>query len=661
MKQEIFSPINVHGGGALYNGSTLVNVVGALNRNLTSPPSSCPDTTIPNFKPGDEKLQRMMASQGFAHDLSFQVVQNALRTYLDAEIRYNLDYPNTQSMWKISTAASEFCKDEKGKQICTNEELGQISKLVASYRDDFGKAKQTVYGPFTALTALNRRIDLINQLENEVGTASGKVIQNHLNHTSALISLGDEKALRDLKQKLDQVKNDDVGVLLLSKAIQKQVSGHAKGLMPHVSDHQTMIAAVKEVKDATWKLARRTNTLRDLFMVKTDWSLDGQEAKIKEMLMTNPIAAAQVLAKHPEYKKDVCLVGQQLEIDQHSERDTRQLLSAATWGGMVIGGALMVTGVFTPEGAMLEELSSTARTALAVNEALAPFAAPLGMSSMIGNMAFITKDYSAAVNKETNTRQAMMAKTGGDEKALSEAEKDVETASSELTKNILMTVSMAAIPVLGGEIKAGLKISANSSKWTNAFVSLLESAGNTKTAKLMVGSLDQLCMLYGNERCMALTGALNGMRHADPDRFKKIMGDEREFTSFIEEQMEQQPNSKVAYVEHLKQKAIAEGLSSIDEEGRKTLKQSLNEKDWDAIHQLDAKRVDQHHIENDYIETSDSKEFADHLSNQEQSELVGRMEQLEQKLKSNSAPEEEIKDREQEFLRKVRVQCSLRR
>lgn len=63
---------------------------------------------------------------------------------------------------------------------------------------------------------------------------------------------------------------------------------------------------------------------------------------IKALTISNPVALGQVLINNPENAKIVCGAINDIEKDDQSHDSTRK---AFIWGGMIVGGALVLTGI----------------------------------------------------------------------------------------------------------------------------------------------------------------------------------------------------------------------------------------------------------------------------------------------------------------------------
>lgn len=149
-----------------------------------------------------------------------------------------------------------------------------------------------------------------------------------------------------------------------------------------------------------------------------------RDMNLKELVRTNPAALGKVLLERPELTPIICHTINQ--ISDNEERDAKWS-KVYLWGGLIVGGALLVTGIGAGLGAVV--LSGTAAAGTLVT--VATVSAIAGTTIGVGDAVYSgSKSYQAS--NEALALRASLISHNGDLKTATEADAKVEEAWSEL-------------------------------------------------------------------------------------------------------------------------------------------------------------------------------------------------------------------------------------
>jgi hypothetical protein len=191
-----------------------------------------------------------------------------------------------------------------------------------------------------------------------------------------------------------------------------------------------------------------TKTLKDKKVISKKDVLDAQtEVKgllegqiqsvrnmnLKELVKTNPAALGKVLLERPELTAIVCNTINQIA---ETEEDEATWNEVYLWGGIIVGGVLLATGVGAGIGAFV--LSGTAAATLvtvATASAIAGTAIGVGETIYSGNK-------SLQASNEALALRASLISRNGDKQTSVEVDEKMEEAWSELTSAGIGAVSI---------------------------------------------------------------------------------------------------------------------------------------------------------------------------------------------------------------------------
>lgn len=145
---------------------------------------------------------------------------------------------------------------------------------------------------------------------------------------------------------------------------------------------------------------------------------------LKELVKTNPAALGQVLLERPELTPVICNTINQIAQDEENQATWD---SVYLWGGLIVGGALLITGIGAGIGAVVLSGTMMAGTLVTVATASAIAGTAIGVGDALysGN-----KSYQAS--NEALALRASLISQSGDQKTAMEADAKMEEAWSEL-------------------------------------------------------------------------------------------------------------------------------------------------------------------------------------------------------------------------------------
>lgn len=155
---------------------------------------------------------------------------------------------------------------------------------------------------------------------------------------------------------------------------------------------------------------------------------------LAELVKTNPAALGKILLERPELTPVICETINQIADKEESQATWNKVY---LWGGLIVGGTLLVTGIGAGIGAVV--LSSTAMAGTLVT--VATVSAVAGTAVGIGDTLYAgTKSYQAS--NEALALRASAIVQNGDLQTSAESDEKLEEAWSEVTSAGIGAVSL---------------------------------------------------------------------------------------------------------------------------------------------------------------------------------------------------------------------------
>lgn len=145
---------------------------------------------------------------------------------------------------------------------------------------------------------------------------------------------------------------------------------------------------------------------------------------LKELVKTNPAALGKVLLERPELTPVICHTINQIADNEEDEATWNKVY---LWGGLIVGGALLVTGIGAGIGAAV--LSGTVMAGTLVTVATA--SAVAGTAIGVGDAVYASNKSYKASNEALALRASLISRNG-DRKTADEANAKMDEAWSEL-------------------------------------------------------------------------------------------------------------------------------------------------------------------------------------------------------------------------------------
>lgn len=155
---------------------------------------------------------------------------------------------------------------------------------------------------------------------------------------------------------------------------------------------------------------------------------------LKDLVKTNPAALGQILLDHPDWTPTVCEAIRQISDGEESQATWNEVYF---WGGIVVGSALLVTGIGAGVGAVVLSGTAVATTLTTV----ATVSAIAGTAVGVGDAVY-SSGRAISSGLEARSLRASVVSGNGDAKTSAEAQAKVDQAWSELTSAGIGAVSV---------------------------------------------------------------------------------------------------------------------------------------------------------------------------------------------------------------------------
>ncbi|XGC80255.1 tolA protein [Bdellovibrio bacteriovorus] len=210
-------------------------------------------------------------------------------------------------------------------------------------------------------------------------------------------------------------------------------------------------------------------------------SSEDPEEALQKLLVTNPAAAAQYLMENPGSLDLICRTLQ----DYDKNAQNKDFVDKAMfWGGLVVGGVLLATGIGAGVGAMVLSGTATAGTLTAV----AASAAIAGTVAGGGEAIYSSSKAYESFNEARQLRASAFAE-GSSQESFSKADKAKAAAYSDLAD---AGFSAASIIPFGAGLKV-MKSSAQASRLgSSSRVAKEGSKVETESVKALAASLKEV-------------------------------------------------------------------------------------------------------------------------------------------------------------------------
>ena len=172
---------------------------------------------------------------------------------------------------------------------------------------------------------------------------------------------------------------------------------------------------------------------------------------LADLVKTNPAAIGKILLDNPEFTSSICSTINNIA---DSEENTAKWNKVYVWGGLIVGGTLLVTGIGAGIGAVV--LSETTMAATLVT--VASVTAVAGTSLGIGDTIYSGHNYLNASHEALALRASIFSHNG-DEQTSQEAKAKLSEAWSDLTSASISAISIIPFGSIWKAMSNSAKIS----------------------------------------------------------------------------------------------------------------------------------------------------------------------------------------------------------
>ncbi|MBL7714565.1 MAG: hypothetical protein JNL01_03795 [Bdellovibrionales bacterium] len=487
------------------------------------------------------KVESDLEDSQFVAALRFETLKNVLETYVDAELRYNLNYPKKEDLSDPASIVAKVCSSSRGKNTCSESETAELKESVAQFRNQFFAKGQRTVSVRHATSVLNQELQGLNQAFKPVSEA-GQFLQKQTSPKSALdrYSSGDEAVKNAIgrsylapEQSLYEqnyqnfLRNSQsgIGLLFYTEELRRGL-GLQKNGEKRVNQSQ-VVSAISEIKSQSIGLAQATN---DQFLDVTDRTPDRGEylfqqsnrrnrsaVAIRRMLRTNPVAAGKVLVNQPEMAWAVCRISSKIAADDRAKETLSDSVRVAAWGGAIIGGIMALTGVLSPAGVALNSSS------MAIVSTLGALDTSI---STLTFMAYTTAQVQKRSDLTSDLRLSQQALISGTNGLSADSIQKKEDQIQALDREALETAMAIASPFAANVVRGSRAYQASRAR--DFFSRLTRDLGGKPATEKGIRVFDFTCGIAGIVACEILTSSFSTLTTDvqqrllnHPDQFKK--------------------------------------------------------------------------------------------------------------------------------------------
>jgi hypothetical protein len=372
--------------------------------------------------------------RNFQDQLFAQSMENAIATYIDHKYKYEKDFlkDGTSSNEK-SYLVNNFCK----KENCDTKTRKFINETIDKKIKEIISKKPKRYTPESATQEINESIERLNQKLEVAGqsikTEGGYIKLGFWDSSDASFDSNAKSSFNDYVQTYLSEASSGPSTLLFTDIL-KERSGGLRQMEDDALNEETVYLGdtkysfkkhkkvtpadiTKAKNEVNNKIIEQTEKLLEMNKNKVaqekEWltknkakedTLFGNDADdieekrnsdLRKLMKSNPAAVGQLLIKNPALSKVACEVINDIEDEDESDEAWDK---AFMWGGMIVGGALLLTGVGAAAGATLIAGTVTAGTLAAVSTAAFASGTALGLVEG-GYWSKRTHDHYQAMNE----------------------------------------------------------------------------------------------------------------------------------------------------------------------------------------------------------------------------------------------------------------------
>ena len=499
-------------------------------------------TDIREFSKYINELSNSIGLNELQKNLHLNSFKNLIKTYIFYKHSFDKNIVPEEIVNKL-------CLSSLNHNVCSENNVNELNQ--------FAKTEHRLVSSLPIYTAKSAK-ELINQNINEMNEALKLVkpevdqgfFNNFLwNSSDPLYNEKSEKALTNYQEIYLANVTSGIGSLMMSDTAREKM-GRLKSkdqdeteksnrhknttsynFSPHSALSETdILNSYNDVLSTIEKQARSLNRLEtkreyDKYNLNNPSLYTGypnevsgsirttQNRKIalKRLIKTNPAAVGQLLASSPEYSNLVCDLIKEIESNDKTDKSWDQVFF---YGGIVVGGALMVTGLVAIGGVMMARTLASA----ALFKTVGSYVTVVGAVSGLGESAYFASELAYA-KLEMSLMEESFISGLTDRYSITEA-KEALKEFNEAKFNLALVFGFTAIDIAGFyAIIRGARIKKNS-LLSPEKEKLLKLNGITNTLTQILKS-DQrvnqflkIIEVFGHQDAIKLLGVLGSLDDA---------------------------------------------------------------------------------------------------------------------------------------------------
>jgi hypothetical protein len=479
-----------------------------------------------------KKTFKKLLSKGFETELRMQVLKDAIVTHREFELRYSRDSTGKRALKRESTLVDEFCKDRDGNTICNASERETLLKTVRNYDDYFKKNPWTLTVDQVAqeleplMAPFKKKMSQRQSLGMKILDRESKIKQKKgQDETWSMGMKLRESRIMNIQtllfpdQALEVTAYADNPNTPLGKSPLARLF-HAEAMWKNTYDSKTINQALDEILKKTTHLAWDANSAKKpSFKGRSGYGK--HELDQARLFYQNPVAVAQVLIQYPEYADEACKLIKIMENDVEWRNFYRGTLKFASYGGLIIGGALTLTGIGAEAGAPILGLSAEG---LALTNVVID---TVTLSSQVIDNRIQHSEYSQQLNSNST---ALAAHTGGDVESLLAAKKGLSETDKEFSAIVF---NLVVSKFVRGTTKLVLASRVmKESKFGTTMLRLQKNLSHAPEAQSGLIALDYLCGSLTNDFGTACENMISALQDLPEEKQIEILSDKTKIKEF---------------------------------------------------------------------------------------------------------------------------------
>ncbi|MDD0852108.1 hypothetical protein HBN50_03325 [Halobacteriovorax sp. GB3] len=431
--------------------------------------------SLTDFSRQMQGLAKSIELNNVQKDLHQESFGNIVRSYIFMQ-------RNFDDKLDPKEAVNSLCRSSVHADVCTDEEREKYLRIA---NDELRKHSDLkAFNHLDAAKELNKKINKINEKIVDIKPRTDQGWFNNFLYDSSDPVYDDRanKAYENYQDTYVEEVTSGIGTLLMSESLKKKVgalkaknqdefenSDHDKNkttywFEKHPSVKEADIADGLNDALAQMKLqAQKLNRLERKREYEQDRSndpvhqstinnpldgldsgmigdIDKRKRDIKRLIKTNPAAVGQLLANHPEYAQSICDLIIDIEDNDESDEFWDETFF---WGGIIVGGALMVTGLVAVGGVLVARTLATTALFKTIGSAVTVTGAVVGSVES----TYYAKELAQAKLRMAVTEQAFLSGLG--DKASIIESKDALQEFNEAKFTLALTLGFTALDLAG--------------------------------------------------------------------------------------------------------------------------------------------------------------------------------------------------------------------